>query len=53
MSWALENPCFDCKKKDRCTDYKKIQEAITEIHKDSDHVGGGTVSMDCFNLEKE
>lgn len=47
MSYSFINNCNDCKSSDKCTDYKKIQDSIYEIHSEN-HVGYGKVYLICF-----
>jgi hypothetical protein len=54
MSYSLSTPCYNCAKKDSCTDSKEIQNAIYEIHKktyEDGHKGSGVVTLSCFKLD--
>jgi hypothetical protein len=50
MSYSLTTPCYCCKKNDKCTDGKLLQDAVNKIHSNSfeqGHQGGGTVAVTC------
>ena len=50
MSYSVNYPCFNCAKKDTCTDLKRIQEAVQTIHntsREDGHQGSGTIVLAC------
>jgi hypothetical protein len=52
MSFSLNYPCFNCKKKEDCKDAQHIQEGITAAHLDQDgHKGSGFVLVSCCKCE--
>jgi len=56
MSYSVNEACWNCVKKDKCTDHVKIREAVQEIHKDalsaeSGHMGSGNIIIQCFKLD--
>jgi hypothetical protein len=56
MSYSLNCPCFDCTKKDKCTDRASIAGAISGIHcmpYGVGHLGAGSIDLNCINIEKE
>lgn len=57
MSYSLKHPCGNCAKVDKCSDRHFIQGAINGIHdvypSEKGHFGGGTITIDCQNPEKE
>jgi hypothetical protein len=56
MSYSFSNPCFNCAKKDTCTDHKDIQAAITTIHTktpEKGHQGSGTIVLMCTRVQAQ
>lgn len=55
MSYSVNVPCYQCIKKDTCTDYKKITKTVQEdIHQtpyDNGHQGSGTIVLMCIKME--
>jgi len=56
MSYSVQSNCWNCHKKDKCTDHVHIQNAVQEIHKDciskeSGHMGSGSVIIQCSRLD--
>ena len=55
MSYSVNSTCWNCKKKEDCTDLAKVQDAATEIHKnnlgDGGHLGSGSIEIACFRLD--
>ncbi len=57
MSWGLNQPCYKCKREDKCIDAQILEGAIYAIHRcgpypiQKGHYGGGTLEMKCNNLE--
>ena len=50
MSYSVSSPCYDCTKKETCTDEKDLREAVTTIHsktKDTGHQGAGQIVLAC------
>lgn len=51
MSYSIQSPCFNCEKKDTCTDAATINKAVQEeIHSRTyaeGHQGGGTIVLAC------
>ena len=50
MSYGILTPCYNCDKKDTCTDAKDIADALLVIHsknKETGHQGSGTVVLMC------
>lgn len=50
MSYSLQAPCFNCDKKDTCTDLKRVQEAVDTIHatnREDGHQGSGYITLTC------
>lgn len=50
MSYSVNSPCWNCEKKDACTDLKHIQEAVQTIHntgREGGHQGSGSVTLMC------
>lgn len=55
MSYSLNTPCYNCTKKETCTDQAKVQAAITNIHhttKENGHQGSGTIVLACVLQNK-
>jgi hypothetical protein len=55
MSYSLVTPCHPCVKKHNCTDRASVAGAIAGIHQmpcGVGHLGSGTVTIVCNNLEK-
>ena len=57
MSYSLTTPCYNCKKREACTDPQKIQDAVNAIHDEpasdeSGHMGGGYIMLQCFNHDQ-
>ena len=58
MSYSQVTPCFNCDKKEKCTDHIKLNNVVQEIHKDgysteSGHMGSGSIILQCFNFNKK
>jgi len=56
MSYSQVTPCWNCLKKDRCTDHVKLNDAVVEIHKDciseeKGHMGSGSIILQCHRIE--
>lgn len=56
MSYSLSAPCWNCTKKEKCTDHVKIQSAINDIHQDcisseGGHMGSGTIALQCVRID--
>lgn len=55
MSYSVNDPCEPCVKKGQCTDRIVIRGAVQGIIHSMPfgvgHLGGGTVTMQCHNLE--
>jgi hypothetical protein len=56
MSYSNVNTCWNCTKKEKCTDHVHIQNAINEIHKGSlskeeGHMGSGSIVHQCSLLD--
>ncbi len=54
MSYSLRIKCGDCTKKDKCVDRNIISGAISGIHEigsEKGHLGGGSIEINCSNLE--
>ena len=50
MSYSLEEKCFTCTKKEKCSDGQIIRGAIDTIHQlgeEKGHLGYGVVRLDC------
>lgn len=51
MSYSFNNPCFNCEKKEQCTDREKVQEAVNKIHENccdqGGHLGSGEILLMC------
>jgi hypothetical protein len=47
MSYTFINNCYNCKNNDKCTDYKKVQDSIQQIHSEN-HIGYGKIEMLCL-----
>ncbi|MFA5252487.1 MAG: hypothetical protein WC454_07875 [Phycisphaerae bacterium] len=51
MSWGINAPCWNCKKRLTCNDNQHVQEGINTAHQDTaGHQGGGTVVMACSRM---
>ena len=56
MSYSFYTKCNGCVKKDKCVDRFMIQEAINCIHilgTDKGHLGGGSIELNCQNIEEQ
>lgn len=54
MSYGVDTPCYNCKKKDECTDEKKLRNALNDIYDEPEtHQGAGMILMSCINLEQK
>ena len=57
MSYSQSNLCWKCTKKDKCTDRHFVDGAIAGIHSvwpaEKGHLGAGTITLACQNLEEE
>ena len=57
MSYSIQAPCFNCDKKDTCTDLSKITEAVQgNIHQTSfadGHQGSGFITLTCTMQNKK
>lgn len=60
MSYSFNNPCWNCKKHPDCTDAKKVQDAVTDIHSDpkglndeAGHCGSGEIILMCTRLDRK
>jgi len=56
MSYSFNDPCFKCLKKTKCTDAAVIRGAISAIHSMPSgvgHLGAGTVTLQCWNLDEK
>ena len=56
MSYSVSSPCYNCRKKEVCTDPVKVQEAVNSIHQDcisieKGHMGAGTIAIQCVRLD--
>lgn len=56
MSYGTSFPCYNCKKKDKCTDHVKVQNAVNSIHEEcisseSGHMGAGTIILQCHRID--
>ena len=56
MSYGLTNPCWNCTKKDKCTDHVKILQGIQNIHdecisEESGHMGAGEIIILCHRID--
>lgn len=56
MSYSVISSCFNCRKKDVCTDQAKIQEAVNNIHQEclsseKGHMGAGTIAIQCHRVD--
>lgn len=56
MSYSLAAPCWNCAKKEKCTDHVKLQAAINDIHQDclsseGGHMGAGMVVLQCVRID--
>jgi hypothetical protein len=51
MSYSLNSPCFNCEKEKDCTDLKKVQATVNEIHAnccdEGGHLGAGVITLMC------
>jgi hypothetical protein len=52
MSYSIQSPCYNCEKKDACTDLKAINDGVqNDIHTKSfeqGHQGSGTIVLMCI-----
>lgn len=58
MSYTIQSPCFNCDKKDNCTDLKTINDAVQNgIHTKAcghdGHLGSGTIVLMCCMQNKK
>ena len=54
MSYSVMTPCYCCEKQAKCSDGKKIQLAVEEIHRTSfeqGHQGGGSITLTCVRAK--
>ena len=56
MSYSVSSNCWNCLKKEKCTDHIKVQKAVNDIHVDcfsseSGHMGSGTIIIQCSRLD--
>jgi len=53
MSYAFNNPCWTCAKRESCLDASKVREAVNEIHKlsyEEGHQGSGEILLSCNKM---
>ena len=58
LSYSLNDPCYNCNKKENCTDKQDLRDAIDKIHAKglsnvSGHMGSGQVVLACVTQNKE
>ncbi len=56
MSYALNTPCYGCKKADKCVDASVLYGAQTAIHNIGSHrghLGCGSIDLNCTNKEPD
>lgn len=57
MSYTITSPCYNCSKKDSCTDHYDLNKAVQEvIHTKSfveGHKGSGYITLTCTVQNKE
>ena len=56
MSYSVSSPCYNCHKREKCTDHVKIQEAVNNIHQDclsseKGHMGAGVIAIQCYRVD--
>jgi hypothetical protein len=56
MSYSVSSTCWNCLKKEKCTDHVKIKDAVNEIHKqtasnEAGHMGSGNIMHQCFKCD--
>ena len=56
MSYSNMNSCWNCQKKEKCTDHVHVQNAINEIHKnciskEEGHMGSGAIVIMCSRID--
>ena len=59
MSYSVINSCWNCVKKEKCTDPKKIQAAVTDIHSEfmstenapTGHMDSGSIIIQCHRFD--
>ena len=52
MTFTLEVPCYNCSKKDDCSDEEKLNKTVDNLVYDDNHKGAGVILMSCFNMQK-
>lgn len=51
MTYGIYAPCNACGKVTVCSDLVRIQDAVREIHSAIGHKGGGTIAIQCTNIQ--
>ena len=56
MSYSISSTCWNCTKKEKCTDHVHLREAVDEIHKgclntEKGHMGSGNIMHQCFKFD--
>lgn len=55
MSYSVQTTCWNCTKREKCTDHVHVQNAVNEIHKnclnEGGHLGSGSVIIQCARLD--
>ena len=56
MSYSVIDVCWNCVKKNVCTDHVHIRNAVNEIHKqciskESGHMGSGNIIIQCSRVD--
>lgn len=56
MSYSQVTPCWNCNKKEKCTDHVKINDAVQSIHSEnlsteSGHMGSGSIVLNCTRID--
>ena len=56
MSYSIMTTCWNCTKKDNCTDHVKIKKAVEDINQDvlsseSGHMGSGSIVHQCSRMD--
>ena len=56
MSYSQVTPCWNCAKKEKCTDHVKLSAAVADIHTDcisseQGHMGAGSIILVCHRID--
>lgn len=52
MTYLLETPCYNCAKKEECTDEEEIKSNLNEIVYNDNHKGSGILLLSCYNVDQ-